>query len=274
MSRRSDQQYLLDKQYHDATNLKARINLHTRFKTNPYDWFHFVFDQFNLPQEAVILELGCGAGTLWVRNLERIPSSWDITLSDFSPGMLEEARQNLSSANRPFHFKIIDAQQLPIQDEQLDVVVANHMLYHVPDRPKALAEIYRALKPGGFLFAATNGEKHLIELDALYEQLMPELSHTIDSTFSASAFTLENGAEQLAPWFQSNIQYYEDSLVVTETEPLVAYLQSMVPFDDIQVSQKQVTTLHQMIEGRIKADGCIRITKSTGIFISKKKARL
>jgi ubiquinone/menaquinone biosynthesis C-methylase UbiE len=273
MSRRSDQQYLLHKQYRDASNLKARINLHNRFKTNPYDWFHFVFDQFNLPQNAAIIELGCGSGNLWVRNLERVPADWDITLSDFSPGMLDEARQNLSSANHQFHFKIIDAQQLPIQDEQLDAVVANHMLYHIPDRPKALAEIHRVLKPGGSFIAATNGEKHLAELDALYEQLRPELRHTIDRNFSAGAFTLENGAEQLDPWFQTEIRYYEDSLVVTEAEPLLAYLQSMIPFEDFQVSPKQLADLSQMLAARIQAEGHILITKSTGIFVSKKKPR-
>lgn len=271
MSRRADQQYLLDKLYRDASNLQARINLHTRFKTNPYDWFRFVFDQFLLPEDAEILELGCGPGNLWVKNLERIPSGWGITLSDFSPGMLEEAARNLASANCTFQFKVIDAQQLPIQDSQLDAVIANHMLYHVPIRQRAFSEIHRVLKPDGFLFAATNGENHLGELDELYEQLFPSLSHSIDRNFSASAFTLENGAEQLKPWFETEIRYYDDALVVTESEPLMAYLQSMIPFEDFKINQEQINTLHQIIENRIQSDGWIKITKSTGIFIAKKK---
>ena len=272
MSKRSDQSYLLSQQYRDASNLKARINLHTRFKTNSYDWFHFVFDQFKLPENAAILELGCGPGNLWLSNLDRIPAGWEVSLSDFSPGMLDEAQKNLSHSNRSFHFNLIDAQQLPLQDERLDAVVANHMLYHVPDRPMAISEIHRVLKLNGFFFAATNGTKHLFELDDLYKYLNPELSHTIDNTFSANAFTLENGAEQLAPWFKVDIRYYEDALVVTEAEPLVAYLLSMVPRGDFQINPEQITALQHIIEDRIRVEGCIRITKSTGLFISQKRA--
>jgi ubiquinone/menaquinone biosynthesis C-methylase UbiE len=272
MSRHSDQKYLLDKQYRDAINLKARINLHVRFKTNPYDWFRFVFDQFDLPANAAILELGCGPGNLWVQNLERIPIGWDVTLSDFSPGMIKEAERNLSPSNRIFKYKIIDAQELPIPDQHLDAVIANHMLYHVPDRSRAIAEIYRVLKPDGYLFAATNGENHLTELDDLYNHLQPELIHTIDRNFSANTFTLENGPDQLAPWFTVDIRYYEDALEVTEVDPLIAYLKSMIPFEEFQVSQEQLNSLHTFLENRIHTDGCFHITKSTGIFVVRKNS--
>ncbi len=55
-------------------------------------------------------------------------------------------------------FKEIDAQSIPFEDETFDAVIANHMLYHVPDRPKAIAEIKRVLKPGGRLIATTIGK--------------------------------------------------------------------------------------------------------------------
>jgi ubiquinone/menaquinone biosynthesis C-methylase UbiE len=154
----------------------------------------------------------------------------------------------------------------------LDAVIANHMLYHVPDRPKAIAEIYRVLKPGGYLFAATNGENHLSELDDLYNELQPELRHTIDRNFSANAFTLENGPDQLTPWFTVDIRYYEDALEVTEVDPLIAYLKSMIPFEEFQVSQEQLNTLYIFLEKRIKTDGCFHITKSTGIFVARKNS--
>ena len=269
MSKRSDQQYLLNKQYRDAANLKARINLHTRFKTNSYDWFRFVFDQFNLPQDASILELGCGPGNLWAKNLDRIPQSWEITLSDFSPGMLAEAQQNLSSTKHPFIFKLIDAQQIPVGDGQLNAVIANHMLYHVPDRSKAIAEIARVLKPDGVFYAATNGQQHLSELDELYGFLVPDFRDVV-STFSSDAFTLENGGAQLAPWFHSDIRVYEDSLVITETEPLLAYIKSMIPFDELQIGQDKLASLQQLIDKRINSEGSIRIIKSTGVFVSHK----
>lgn len=272
MTKGSDQTYLLNNQYRDAANLNARINLHTRFTTNPYDWFRFIFDHFTLPDNATLVELGCGPGMLWVRNLERIPPCWDITLSDFSPGMLEEAQKNLVLSSHHFKFELIDAQRLPIQDEYLDAVVANHMLYHVPDRPRAFSEIHRVLKPGGFLFAATNGEKHLMELRTFYEHLKPELSfnYEFDHTFSAGAFTLENGPDQLSPWFTTVVYNYEDALMITETEPLVAYLLSMIPPVDFQISQQQIATLTREIEAQIQNKGGIYISKSSGLLIAQK----
>src|SRR5437868_570166 len=57
-----------------------------------------------------------------------------ITLSDFSPGMLQEARQNLAGSPQSFSFQVIDAQSIPLDAGSCDCVIANHMLYHVPDR--------------------------------------------------------------------------------------------------------------------------------------------
>ena len=100
----------------------------------------------SLPADARILELGCGSGLLWKSSIDRIPAGWKITLSDLSPGMLDAAWRNLVVTGRTFQFKEIDAQSIPFEDETFDAVIANHMLYHVPDRGKALAEIKRVLK--------------------------------------------------------------------------------------------------------------------------------
>jgi len=74
MSIFSDPTYLLTQQYQNASNLDARIQLHLRFSVNAYGWQRWVFDQLvNLPDNAHILELGCGSAKLWAENLTRIP---------------------------------------------------------------------------------------------------------------------------------------------------------------------------------------------------------
>src|SRR5437879_326042 len=90
-----DQEYLLNEQYKDATNFSARVELNRRFSVNRYGWHRWVFDQLHVDEGGSVLELGCGPGWLWSGNQQRIPASWQITLSDFSPGMLHEARQRL-----------------------------------------------------------------------------------------------------------------------------------------------------------------------------------
>jgi ubiquinone/menaquinone biosynthesis C-methylase UbiE len=257
----SDQRYMLDKQYKNAGNLHARAALHARFGTNEYPWPRWTFDHFDLPADGRILELGCGPALLWRGNLDRIPPDWDITLSDFSPGMVQEAREHLSASEHPFTFEQIDAQSIPFPDSSFDAVVANHMLYHVPDRKKAIAEVRRVLKPGGHFYTATNGEPHLRELKEWIENVAP--STTKEKPPSRNNFTLENGAEQLARSFaEVDMDRYEEDLEVTEAEPFVAYVSSTDRLND-----EQLATLAKQVATEIERSGTIHITKSQGLFI-------
>ncbi|MDQ3458641.1 MAG: class I SAM-dependent methyltransferase [Deinococcota bacterium] len=257
----TDRRYLLTSQYKDGSNLNARIELHRRFSTNPYGWTHWVLDQLELPSGSQVLELGCGPATLWRDNLARIPGSWEITLSDFSAGMLAEAQANLGTHRQRFTFEVVDAQVIPRRDAQFDAVIANHMLYHVPDRQKALAEIRRVLKPNGKLYAATNGSKHLLETEVLIRKLKPEQKRM------AEPFNLDNGQEQLSACFSNvELRRYNDSLRVTETEPLIAYLLSGL--ENLSVADERVAALSAYVEREIAEKGAVHITKESGVFVA------
>ena len=97
-------QSMLRQQYQTDANLTARIDLHRRFSANPYPWHRWVFDHLALPADARVLELGCGPADLWRENAGRIPAGWDITLTDFSEGMVAAAQRNLAEIGRTFHF--------------------------------------------------------------------------------------------------------------------------------------------------------------------------
>ena len=212
-------------QYRDASNLYARIALHEQFSTNPHGLPLWIFDQLDLPDDARILEIGCGSGTLWAENTTRIPKGWQITLTDASPGMICEAQQRLSGS-RSFRFQVANAQELPFSDESFDAVIAAHMLFHVPDRNKVFSEIVRILRDGGHLYAVTNAIKHMHGMVAMLRVLDPEWSHESINT-DLPTFNLQNGAEQLSAWFNKvALLGYEDSLAVTEVKPLVDYLLS------------------------------------------------
>jgi DNA-binding transcriptional MerR regulator len=124
-------------QYENASNLRSRIKIHELYSANKYGWMRWYFEQLDIPENSKILELGCGDGSFWYKNLDRIPSGWDITLTDFSHGMLEDAKNALKGSSHSFKFKIVDAQSIPCEDETFDVVLANHMLYHVSDKERA-----------------------------------------------------------------------------------------------------------------------------------------
>jgi ubiquinone/menaquinone biosynthesis C-methylase UbiE len=262
MSKFTDQQYLKTEQYKDSSNLDARVEIHRRFSTNPYGWMRWVFDQLLiLPPNAHILELGCGPGYLWAENAPRIPAAWDITLSDLSSGMLDSAWRNLVVTGRNYKFKEIDAQSIPFADEMFDAVIANHMLYHVPDRPRALAEMKRVLKTGGRLFATTVGDRHMQEITNWLRHI--HKSAVWDSF--ANLFTLENGAGQLQSFFPDvSVSRYEDGLHVTELQPLMAYFRSMARIREL--SEAGYVRLEADLEKELKEKGRIFITKDSGLF--------
>lgn len=255
-------------QYRDASNLNARIALHARFSTNPQGWMRWAFEQMRLVPGERILEVGAGPGTLWQQNLDRVPPGCDITLTDFSPGMVEQARQNLRGSYPHFKIQMANIEALPFEDSGYDVVIANHMLYHVPDLPKGLSEIRRVLKPGGRLYAATNGldnMRELSELLARFDPMQPnDLSHVIAS------FSLENGAALLQPhFFPVRLLRYEDGLAVTEPEPLVAYAASMGSLAGRFTDDKLALLtdfVRREVADAVAREGAFHIRKSQGLF--------
>ena len=85
-------------QYRTPDALEARIALHARFSTNRQGFGPWLFEQLEVPDDARILELGCGQGNFWSGVLERVPRGWALRLSDFSPGMVRATRNVFSSA--------------------------------------------------------------------------------------------------------------------------------------------------------------------------------
>ncbi|MCA9971235.1 MAG: methyltransferase domain-containing protein [Anaerolineales bacterium] len=271
-SRYQDKDYLRGSQYKDSGNLNARAQLHARFSTSAVDWQPWVFDQLRLAAGSRVLECGCGPGWLWRANLDRIPAGCQITLTDLSAGMVAEARAALAGSGHAFRFQTADVQALPFDDASFDVIVANHMLYHVPDLARALAELRRVLAPGGRLHAVTNGARHMAEVKALRRELAAELGLPLrDAADFVLPFRLENGRELLAPWFEKiELIPFEDSLRVTEAAPLVAYALSA---DEARAAldAAQLATVEALVAERIAAGGgAIEITKAVGMFVAEK----
>lgn len=267
-------EFLRDQQYRDASNLNARRHIHEHFSTNTRGWTPFIWDALaDLPADAQILEIGGGPASLWAGNLDRIPTGWYITLTDFSDGMVAEARAALNAETDPavgrhFTFQQMDAQQIPFADAAFDAVIANHMLYHVPDRPRALREIRRVLKPGGVFLAATNGKNHMAEQWQLTRRFTEKAGIPFEDWHGQTGrpFSLENGAAQISAYFDDvQLLPFDDDLRVTEVEPLAQYLFSMGVLPSEQYAAVRAF-LHEEMQA---AGGEIFIHKATGLFVAK-----
>jgi SAM-dependent methyltransferase len=186
-----------------------------------------------------------------------VPAGWRLVLSDPSPGMLRAALEQVRAPG-----VAADAAALPLSDGCLDAVIANHMLYHASDRQQTMAEISRVLRPGGRLYAATNGRGHMAEL----RELLGERGWG-----DAEAFGLENGPAQLAAWFLTvTVRRYPNALEVTEVEPLLAYARSMV---GLTVAHPDgLARLEAATVAAIGTRGAFHITNDVGMVIAEAAA--
>lgn len=266
-----DTTYLKEKQYKDSANLEARAALHRRFRTAVTPWQVWVFDHLELAPGTAVLECGCGPGWLWRDNANRIPESCHITLADLSAGMVATAEAALRESGHDFRFHTADMQKLPFADDSFDMVIANHMLYHVPDLAQALREARRVLRPHGRFIAATNGQNHLRELWQIGLELWPGVGNRLQQLLAGEwsfSFQLENGAEWLTAVFsQVSMFRYDDQLAVTEAEPILNFLLSTaLAAENARPAPETIAQVRQKLAQQIAQEGAIHITKESGLF--------
>lgn len=94
-----------------------------------------------------VLEVAVGTG----RNLPSYPADVELTGLDLSPAMLDRARDRAHELGRTVELREGDAHELPFADASFDTVVCAFSLCNIPDERRAIAEMYRVLRPGGLL---------------------------------------------------------------------------------------------------------------------------
>ncbi len=109
-----------------------------------------LFDRYDLPDPARILDLGCGTGEITRRLAPRYPRA-TLTGVDILEGNLAIARRDSVAFAGRIRYEQGDAFALAHADASFDLVVCRHMSQAVPDFALVLAEMTRVLKPGSWL---------------------------------------------------------------------------------------------------------------------------
>lgn len=195
---------------------------------------------------------------MWRENLDRIPAGWRLTLTDLSAGMVDRARAVLGDRAE---YAVADVQELPFPDASFDAAIANHMLFHVEDRQRALGEIARVLRPGAKFRATTIGLDHLRRL----RELVPPRPGRLWAA-TRERFTVETARDELAPFFVDvELEPYEDSLEVTELEPLLDFVRSRG-----DVEEAELEPLRRAAEAEIASRGSFHVAKATSHVRARK----
>lgn len=267
-----DPDVLAQSAYATEEQLAIRIRTHKEYTHPRIDFPEWVLDKLAWRGDEQVLDIGTGTGNYHALVHERAPQGRLIG-GDLSFRMLEEAR---ALAGEPAaDVVLLDAQQLPFPDDAFDVVLANHMLYHVPDIPATLNEIKRVLRPDGCLLSATNSAATMEEFDTLARRACTLLGYPRQQFHHPhNRFTLENGARQLARHFQAVARYdVPSALHFPEVDPAVAYLDStrnmLAPELPEAVDWDEfMDVIEKQIERLIRRDGELRVRKLAGVLIA------
>lgn len=248
-------------QYKTSDNLVTRISIHEKYSANKQGFGNWIYTHYDIPANAEILELGCGTGSMWQGKLDLLSNGARLLLTDISEGIISAAEKTLG-AHENVSYGIADIQALPYENGSFDRVIANMMLYHVPDLEKGLSEVRRVLSEGGYFYCATFGENGII----------PYISGLLKDCGAADTtgknFTLQNGHNILTKYFSDVKRFdYEDRLEVTDIEDILDYIYSMSGI--LSIAGLERSEIKRVLE-KNAVNGVLYIPKENGMFVCRK----
>lgn len=262
-----DEKELLQ-QYIDSSNLDASVKLQDRFSSNRHGWYKWAFNNIKLNKKYKVLEIGCGNGALWSKNIDLLDKDINIILTDVCEDMISNAKKNLSDYSDVFDFEIVDPNNIPFEDESFDLVIANHILFYMKDLDKVLKEIKRVLKVGGHFYSSTIDSNNMKELESLMKGFNSNIK--ISEEKISSKFGMENGEEILSKHFNQTKRYlYEDKLVINDSKGILEYIYS-IPGNIIELIDTKKKDFEKYIDLNINKHGNIYITNNQVLFESIK----
>ena len=168
-----------------------------------------------------------------------------------------------------------DAQRLPLSDGSVDVALAMHMLYHVPDIPAAVAELRRVTRPGGMVLASTNSVRTLTEVfDLLDAAVARQLGRPVGAR-PVLSFTTETGAGLLGGQFgEVSLLQYDLPLAFPGPEPVTAYLDSIREPTVLEVGgaldfDLVLADVAARVDQAVRAEGRFRTASRGGVFVCR-----
>lgn len=268
----TDPAYLRE-QYGTADRLQARIDVHAQYSERQIDFYGTVLNHLQLASGLTLLDVGCGNGGYHGRLPEFGVSA---VAFDRSPGMVRACHRQAVERGLPVRLLQADAQAIPFPDASFDRVMANHMLYHVPDIPAALHEMRRVVKPGGRVVLTTNAGDHMERLRALHREAAQEAGYT-PSLPSSRRFSLDHLDLVREAFPNATVEMIPNAFLFPSAEAAAGALQhyasaTIDTLADRPADNSHRPTLLALVEAKIQAivarEGAFRVPKDAGCFVA------
>ena len=258
-------------QYKSDTNLKKRISIHD-YSTADTEWFHWLFEREQIKVGMKILDIGCGAATFWSRVADLLPKDLEIHLVDYSDGMLASARNvakeivdKYPEKNLRFVIEKRDAADFSYPTSGFDLIMANHMLYHVARESRL--ELYKKIKSllakGGRFSCTLIGQQHMRDLHDFIGEYYPSVK------YPSGGFDiwLETAKEELDSYFNVvSVEEQKNDLYVPDEELILNYVASYSE-EASKLVNGDKESFYKHVQSKMDDDGYFFIHKSTGVVM-------
>jgi len=134
-------------------------------------WKRFTLNVAKPHKGDRILDLAGGTGDLTKLFAKRIGNQGDIFISDINNSMLLAGRDRLIDQGicHPINYVQANAEALPFPDNYFNIITIGFGLRNVTDKDKALAEMFRVLKPGGKVIVLEFSKPRSKPLNKIYD---------------------------------------------------------------------------------------------------------
>jgi SAM-dependent methyltransferase len=259
-------------QYGDAERLRIRYETHRLYSASPDNFRTWVIEHLDVQPAMRVLDVGCGPGT-YLSGLLSLGAR--VVACDFSSGMLQEALTAARRNRYSVDLARASAEALPFADASFARLMANHMLYHVPDIPRGLREMRRVVRPGGRIVLATNSGAKSRHFE-LHEQAARDCGYTPVEMASAR-FTLDNLALVQSVFPDARLFVKENAFVFPSAEPALRYYASY-PVDEIAERaadgshrEPLLRRMRELVDDVIAREGEFRSQKDAGCFVMERQ---
>jgi len=261
----------IKRQYGTDEKLRVRHETHEKYTEPKQDFVAWVLNTVQWRGDERVLDVGCGPGLYYERLMQMHP-----TVQYVGVDLMRAMLGHHPNTDRTL---VATALRLPFPDDTFDVVMANHMLYHLDDVEAGIVEMRRVLKPGGLLMTATNSVQTMPEFQVLLRRAIVLLTRHGAAQIRTPAmpserYALENGTRFLSRYFYAVVRHdLPSKLVFREVEPAMAYLESTRDLregalpDDV-VWEDVMMIMRQQINQLTKHLGELVIDKQSGVLVA------
>ena len=259
-------------QYGDAEKLQIRQEAHRLYSEETLPLAEWLLPLVAPAAGQMLLDVGCGPG---MYHAELAEMGVQVLGLDMSFGMLTQARTQTASSSRQNQVVQAVAEYLPVPSESCDRLMANHMLYHVPDQLAALREMRRVLKPGGRLIITANSADSYAALYTVHAEMARALGYTPSRNNVNDAFNSTHLDRVRRVFPDAEVHMRHDAFLFPDADAALRFYSSMmvdsladVP-DDNSHQQVLLPAVRERIATIIAEEGVFRVPKGVGCFVAE-----